>query len=558
MKDFEINFDVLFVGAGIASLSAAYHLKQLVNKHNQKNPDKKLDSPTIGIFEKSQSVGDHVLSGTVIEPGVLDEFMPDWKDSDIPIKAKVSKDNMYFLTSKGGFRFPLSPPGMSNQGNYVLSLTELTKWLGKKCEAEQIEIYTSEPVKDIICSSANGGEEGKVVGIKTGEKGLDKEGNKKSNYLPGAEVGAKVLVVGEGSYGFITKKLVDKFNLNDGCNPQSHATGVKELWEVKPENFSVGTVTHTFGFPLDFHTYGGGFVYHIRDNLVAVGLAVGLDYQNPRLNLQEELQKFKTNPLISKILKGGKLVEYGAKTLSEGGYYSIGKLSGPGFMLIGEGAGLLNSKKLKGIHIAIKSGMLAAETIFEALKTGNLAKTQTSEYDKKTKDSWINEELYSARNFHQGFQNGVISGMLHTAFQTISGGRGLIDRFQISEDYLHLKKLSEYPEKADHFKPDDKITFDRLTEVYFSGVKHEEDQPCHLKIKDLSICTGKCVEEFGNPCTLFCPAQVYEIVEEDGKKKLEINFSNCLHCKTCEIKDPYNLIEWTTPEGGGGPNYKEM
>ncbi|MFH1452872.1 MAG: electron transfer flavoprotein-ubiquinone oxidoreductase [Armatimonadota bacterium] len=552
---FEISFDVLFAGAGPANLSAAYYLKQLINKHNQENPDNQIPDLMIGVFEKGEAVGDHILSGAVMEPGVLDELMLHWRGSDIPVKTEVKKDGMYFLTKKGQFRFPVPPPGMDNHGNYIISLTDFVKWLAKKCEAEGVEVLTSEPVKEVIYS-----EEGKIIGIKTGDKGLDKEGTPKGNHMPGAEIGVKALVLGEGSRGYVTQKLMDKFNLNKGCSPQNYVTGVKELWEVKPENFSKGNIIHTFGYPLDFKTFGGSFLYHIKDNTVALGLAIGLDYENPKLNIQEELQKFKKHPLIKKTLEGGKLIEYGAKTISEGGYYSIGKLSGDGFIITGEGAGLLNAKKLKGIHLAIKSGIIAAQTLFEAIKSGDFSDKKLSLYDHRIKSSWIWKELYSVRNFHQSFSQGLIAGMMHIGLQTVTGGRGLIDRFKTEEDYLHMKKLTQYIDRSKNgvFKPDGELTFDRLTEVYSSGVKHEEDQPCHLKIEDLSICNGKCVEEYGNPCTKFCPAEVYEIEEENGKKQLKMNPSNCLHCKTCEIKDPYNQIEWSPPEGGGGPGYKNM
>lgn len=550
MKEFEIKFDVLFIGAGIASLSSAYHLKRLIKKHNKENTDK-ISNITIGVLEKGQYVGAHILSGAVIEPAVLDEFMPDWKDTDIPVKNKVSKDSMYFLTPRGRIKLPFSPPGMSNSGNYIISLTELVKWLEKKCEEEQIEIYTSEPVEDIIVSGE------KLIGLKTKDRGIDKEQNKKINYLPQSEVAAKIIVIGEGAHGFIAKKLIDKFNLNKGRNPQNYATGIKELWEIKPENFTSGSAIHTFGYPMDYKTYGGGFIYHHKDNFVSVGFAVALDYQDPYLNLHESMQKFKTNPLISKMLKGGKLIEYGAKVIPEGGYYSIGSLCGPSFMIIGDSAGLVNSKKLKGIHLAIKSGMLAAEVIFEALKKEDFSFDQISKYDKKIKNSWINKELYSVRNFHQAFQKGNLPAMFHIAFQTVTGGRGILDRFNVTEDYLHLKKLSESFKKPNCFQPDGILTFDRLTEVFFSGVKHEEDQPPHLKIKEPDICTKRCTEEFGNPCTLLCPAKVYNMAEEDGRIHLEIDFTNCLHCKTCEIKDPYNIVQWVPPEGGGGPSYNK-
>jgi len=560
---FEITFDVLFVGAGPASLSAAYHLKWLIYEHNKKNPDKPIQDLMIGVLEKGSALGEHILSGAVIDPHILDELVPMWRNTDIPIKAEIKKDDVYFLTSKGQFHFPIPPPGMENFGNYVLSLTEFVKWLGKRCEEAGVEILTSEPVKEIIFS-----DNGKVIGVKTGDKGVDKNGAHKGNYMPGAEIGVKMLVVGEGSRGFITKKLVEKFNLNNGCNPQQFVTGVKELWAVMPEKFSPGYVMHTFGYPMDLKTFGGGFVYHLKDNLVALGLAVGLDYQNPELNLQEELQKFKMHPLIKKTIEGGKLVEYGAKTISEGGHYSIGKLSGDNFLIVGEGAGLLNSKKLKGIHLAIGSGIIAARVIFDAIKSGDYSAQKLAKYDYLIKDGWIGKELFSVRNFHQGFHSGLIPGMINTGLQMVTGGRGLVDNFKVTEDYLNMKKISKNKLTKEKVKPDGTLTFDRPTDVYASGVKHEENQPCHLKIKDMSICVGKCVEEFGNPCTKFCPAEVYEIeeindvgangVRPSQKIQLKINPSNCLHCKTCEIKDPYNIIEWTPPEGGGGPAYRGM
>ncbi|MFH0799911.1 MAG: electron transfer flavoprotein-ubiquinone oxidoreductase [Pseudomonadota bacterium] len=543
------QFDILFIGGGPASLSGALHLRRLANQ----TPG--LKDISIAVLEKAPNVGDHSLSGASLDTRALAELFPDFEKHMALFGPKVAGESLGFLTKGLHIPSPIVPPQMSNHGCYIVSLSEFTKWLAGQCEREGVEIYTGEPADDLIMTEA-----GAVGGVVVKDKGLDKEGKRKPNYLEPTEVAARVTVLGEGSRGHLTKRLIKRLGLDSGCTPQGHAAGLKEVWEVKEENFRPGRVAHTMGYPLGLTNFGGSFMYHHKDRLVALGLVVSLDYRSPELHPFELFQRWKMHPFVDRTIRGGKLIAYGAKTLSEGGWFSVPRLYGDGFLIIGEAAGFLDSMRLKGVHLAMKSGMLAAEAILEALTKRDCSAAALSSYKKRIDGSYIKKELWRRRNFHQGYHHGLIPGMIHTGLQIITGGRGLKERMPAKEDWRcmrMLKKDSSLPKPA--FVPDGHVSFDKLSCVFASGTKHDEDQPCHLKIEDMSICNGRCAEEYGNPCQFFCPASVYEMVEdENGKKVLQLNPTNCVHCKTCDIKDPYEVITWAPPEGGGGPNYKGM
>ena len=446
---------------------------------------------------------------------------------------------------------PITPPPLRNHGNYIVSLNKLVKWLGGLVEKSGVNLFTQFAGRNLIY------EGGGIAGVITEDKGVDKDGKPKDNYTPGYELRAKVTVLAEGPRGSLTKEMVSRLKL-DGLNPQVYGIGIKELWEVPAGRIKPGYVAHTLGWPLDSSMYGGGWLYGLPDNRVSTGMVIGLDYHDPRFDPHEAFQKYKTHPFLKRVLEGGKLVRYGAKTVPYGGWYSMPRQYVDGGLIIGDSASLLNSQRLKGIHIAIKSGMLAAETVFEALKTGDASSKTLSAFPRKIEQSWIKKELWAVRNFHQGFHHGLYAGLFHAGIQFVTGGRGLIDPMRARPGHEEYHKLNGSGPAPERFKGDGALTFDRLTDVYHSGTRHEEDQPCHLVVADLNVCATKCVTEYGNPCQYFCPAAVYEMVQEKGQPRLKINASNCVHCKTCDIADPYEIITWVPPEGGGGPNYEGM
>ncbi len=554
-----LEIDVLFVGAGPAGLAGAYHLKRLVAEHNRKaqgSGQPGLGEVSIAVIEKAPRLGAHILSGAVMDPHGLSELMPDFAQRGAPMGVPVREDHLLFLTRSKALRFPFTPPMLRNHGFHILSLGELVPWLGGEVQKAGIDLFTGFPGKELLLDGR------RVTGVRTGDKGIDKHGQRKPNFEPGIDLKAKVTVFAEGPRGSLTKDLVEQLGLA-GRNPQSYATGVKEVWEILPEKHQEGRVVHTMGFPLDSKTFGGGFIYHARERKVYLGLVTGLDYEDPFVDPHEAFQRFKTHPYVSKLLEGGKMIQYGAKTIPEGGYYAMPKLFGDGFLIIGDSASFLNSARLKGIHMAMKSGMLAAETILEALAAKDFSSRILSGFEKRFHASWAKRELWSVRNFHQGFQHGLLPGFVHLAFQMVTGGRGLVDPMPARADHQRLHAV-----RAHHGAPfgeavarkipfDDKLTFSKTSDVFLSGTRHDEDQPCHLVVTQPDVCVSRCTEEFGNPCQHFCPASVYEMVGERaaGTLRLQINFANCVHCKTCDIKDPYGIIEWVTPEGGGGPNY---
>jgi electron-transferring-flavoprotein dehydrogenase len=545
----QLEADVLIVGAGPAGLSCALHLSNLIEKHNAANSNSQLSTENIYVLEKGREVGAHQLSGAIMNPKALAELVPDFEKS-APLDTPVTDDAALFFTQGGSFRFPITPPPFQNKGNYVVSLNKIVKWLGGLVEKSGVNLFTQFGGAELIYQNDG------IAGVITEDKGVDKNGKPKDNYTPGYELRAKVTVLAEGTRGSLTKQLVEKYKL-DNINPQIYSLGIKELWDVQPGAIAPGYVAHTLGWPVATDMYGGGWIYGLSNNRVSIGLVIGLEYGDPRFDPHEAFQQWKTHSHIKKILDGGKLVRYGAKSLPAGGWYSMPRNYVAGGLIIGDSGSFLDSQRLKGIHMAMKSGMLAAETIFEALKAGDTSEKTLSAFPKKVEASYIKKELWQVRNFHQSFKYGLYGGLFHTGLQFITGGRGLIDPMHAEAGYKHYHKIDGHSAPA-RFKGDGKLTFDRLTDVYHSGTRHEEDQPCHLHVNDLNVCATRCTVEYGNPCQYFCPAAVYEPVTEGGSFKLKINAANCVHCKTCDIADPYQVIDWVVPEGGGGPNYEGM
>jgi electron-transferring-flavoprotein dehydrogenase len=554
-----LETDLLVVGGGPAGLAAAIRFKDLLDAHNQTAP-RKLEA-SVMVIEKGPEAGAHSLSGAVLDPVSLRELIPDCEAAGAPLDAPVTEDHVYMLTASGRLALPIVPAPLQNHGNYVISLNRLVGWLAAQAEARGIDVLAGFPGAELLY------EGDRVVGVRTGDKGIDKHGDRKSNYEPGVDLRAKLTILAEGARGSLTKQLVPRLKLDQGRFPQVYSIGVKELWEVPRGRLAKGAVMHTMGYPLDTRTFGGGFIYGFTEERISIGLVVGLDYRDPFLDPHGLFQSFKEHPMVRALLQGGKLLRYGARTISEGGWYSIPRPYADGVLLAGEAAGYLNAMRLKGIHLAIKTGMLAAETALEALLAGDTSSARLEAFAEKVDRSYVKSELWKVRNFHQGFKHGLWAGLFHSGLQMVTGGRGLVDPMAPSQGYAEVHKLADYygpGVSRDDFrrkKPDAALTFDRLTDVYHSGTKHDEDQPSHLQVADPAVCETRCREEYGNPCEKFCPAAVYEMVPkgETGRDlRLQINFSNCVHCKTCDVMDPYQIITWVTPEGGGGPRYDDL
>jgi electron-transferring-flavoprotein dehydrogenase len=560
----EMPADVVIVGGGPAGMACALRLSQLIDAHNAKHPDAQLSKENIYVLEKSREAGQHCLSGALLDPRSMRELLPGF-EKEAPLDAQVHKEGVYFLTRTGHYKLPITPPPLRDHGNYVISINKFVKWLAAKVEEAGITIFTGFAGSELVFQGSPDGN--RVAGVRTDDKGVDKQNQPKSNFEPGYDVKAKVTVLAEGPRGSLTKQLIEKFDLMKNRNPQTYGVGVKELWEVPAGRIEKGEVIYTMGFPLTTKEYGGAWIYGSSDNIVSLGFVTGLDYQDPRLDPQHVLQTFKQHPFVVKLLAGGKMIRYGAKSLPYGGWWSLPPLAGDGWMITGDSAGFLNSARLKGIHLAIKSGMLAAETAFEALRKDDASAATLGQFQRRVESSWIKDELWPVRNFHQGFKNGLVAGILNTGLQTILGG-GPFRRVASHAGYENLKPLASLPADGGKeanllgpIKGDGKLTFDKLTDLYHSGTKHEEDQPAHLIIHDTNICNERCVKEFGSPCQNFCPANVYEMLEDSAApngKRISLNPSNCVHCKTCDIQDPYQIITWVPPEGGGGPNYDGM
>jgi electron-transferring-flavoprotein dehydrogenase len=538
MSDREaMEFDVLIIGAGPAGLSAAIRLKQLA-------PD-----ATVCVVEKAGEVGAHILSGAVIETRTLDEFLPDWKERGAPLHTKATEDHFVFLTKTRAIRSPITPPQMHNQGNYIVSLGDVVRWLGTQAEGLGVEIYPGFSAAELLV------EDGRVVGVATGDMGITKAGTPGPNYQPGMELRATYTLFGEGCRGSLTKQLMEKFNLREGVDPQTYGLGIKELWEIPRENHKPGFIMHTVGWPADSSTYAGSWLYHFGDGLVSFGYVVGLDYKNPWLSPFDEMQRLKTHPHMRKHFEGGRRISYGARALSEGGFQSIPKLVFPGGALIGDSAGFLNLPKIKGTHCAMKSGTLAAEAAAAALASDKSAELVA--YPENFRTSWLHAELYKERNLRPAFAKfGLYGFLLYSGLDTfILRGKAPWTFHHTHPDNESLAKAADSP-KIEYPKPDGVLTFDRLSSVFISNTNHEENQPVHLKLRDPARWLGINWDTYRSPESRYCPAGVYEAVGvEEGSPRLQINAQNCVHCKTCDIKDPTQNIDWATPEGGGGPAY---
>ena len=534
-----MEYDVVIVGGGPSGLATAIKLKQLQSDLN------------VCILEKGSEIGAHILSGNVFETRALDELIPNWKELNSPIKTKVTKEKFLFLSKKKSLSWPtwLLPKVQQNHKNYIISLANLCRWLAEQAEGLGVEIFPGFPASEVLYN-----EDGSVKGVVTQDMGLDKEGNKKDGFEPGMELNAKVTVFAEGCRGHLGKQIIKKFELDKGKNPQQYGIGFKEIWEINDDKHQEGLVTHTVGWPLDNNTYGGSFVYHAENKQVFLGYVVGLDYKNPHLSPFDEFQKFKTHPSIKTFLESGKRISYGARALIEGGLQSLPKMYMPGALLVGCDAGTLNMPKIKGSHTAMKSGMIAAEAIVENFKENK----NLSIYEEKFKKSWAYEELHTARNVKPSFNWGLIFGIIFTGIdQILFRGKLPFTLKHKHSDHETLKPANEMP-KIDYPKPDGVITFDKTSSVYLTGTNHADNQPVHLQLKDQNLPITYTLNKFDEPAQRYCPVGVYEVQIENEKPKFVINSQNCIHCKTCDIKEPSQNITWVTPEGGGGPKYGNM
>jgi len=557
----EMPCDVLFVGAGPANLAGAIHLMNQIEAHNEAVSSGEIqgevfDEPMVMLIEKGSEVGAHQLSGAILDPRALTELIPDWRDrDDFPVERFIESEEMVFLTEEGVIKAPWIPPELINHGKPVVSLGRFCAWLAEIAEEKGVQILPEFAGVELLW------EGDACVGVRTGDKGIGADGQPKDNFEPGYDLQAPVTILGEGPRGHLARKLIQRRNLDADTNPMIYELGCKEIIELPEGTVTEGFVSHTLGFPLDMNSFGGSFLYAMGGDKMCVGLLVALDHADPDLDVHHELQVLKTHPYFKEKLAGGKVVKYGAKTVTIGGWASIPQLYTDGAMIVGDSASFLNPMRVKGIHLSMKSGMLAAESAFDAMVSGDASEATLQSYKTRLDASWVKTEMEPAKNMHHNFREGFIGGMVRTGLQYFFGPGSTIKPF--SEDHTHMKTIAEYAKSP---RPKRTVTFDgtylvdKLTDVYHSGTKHEEQQPAHLKILDTEICATTCKEEYGNPCTKFCPAQVYNMVdnEDSGRAEMQVDFSNCVHCKTCDIRDPYQIITWVPPEGGNGPEYGIM
>jgi electron-transferring-flavoprotein dehydrogenase len=555
-----MQVDVLYVGAGPATLASALHLMNQVAEHNRRAEAEGrpgIEPPSVLVLEKSAAVGDHLLSGAVMNPKALRELIPDFEQQGFPTEYVCSYAGFWIFHPKGKLNVPIVPPNFRKKGYHVISLSNAAKWLAERVEAAGVEIYPGFAGDRLLI------EGGRVVGVRTGDMGVDKHGKPKANYQPGMDIIAKVTVIGEGVRGSLAKQLIEYFDLA-GPHAATFETGIKEIWRVDPKKHVPGRVVHGMAFPQILSHFHGMWLYDMKDNLISYGFVTLLDSENPHCDPHLEAQKFKTTPWMRWLLEGAELVRYGAKTIPTGGLYAQPKLYTDGAMLIGDSAGFCNAQNLAGVHLAIKSGMLAAETLVEALAQQDFSAKTLGSYAERYRRSWAYQEHYQARNFGGSIERGVAFFGLNEPIRMLTGGRGLRDPLPTEPGHLLMKRLSELPpskREKEKFEFDGKLTFSKEHLVQFSGAQHEVDQPSHLVVADTDLCSTTCAEEFGNPCENFCPAAVYEMIPDPaspGREKLVIHHENCVHCKTCDIADPYQVITWTPPEGGEGPDYTQM
>ena len=538
-----MEFDVVIVGGGPSGLSAAIKLRQLAIESGTEL--------TVCVVEKGSEIGAHILSGAVLQPTAINELIPDWKERGAPLNTPATDDRFVLLTEKRAVRLP-TPPTMANEGNYIVSLGNVCRWLAEQAEALEVEIYPGFAAAEVLYA-----DDGGVMGVATGDMGRLKDGSEGPAFELGMELRARQTIFAEGCRGSLTKTLFEHFDLRSGVDPQVYGIGIKELWEIDPEKHHPGQITHTVGWPMDQSTYGGSWLYHLEDNLLSVGFVVGLSYSNPYLSPFDEMQRFKTHPAVCDLFAGGRRIAYGARAMSAGGFQSIPKLTFPGGLLIGDAAGFLNLPKIKGGHTAMKSGMIAAEAVFKLLKNDVTGSAEAEEYPGLLKETWLWDELYRARNIKPSFHWGRYAAMAYSALDVYLFRGRAPWTLHHKPDHECLKPAAECT-PIEYPKPDGKLTFDKLSSVFISNTNHREDEPCHLRLADDAIPVAVNYKIYAGPEERFCPAGVYEFTEENGEMRLQINAQNCVHCKTCDIKDPSQNINWVTPEGGGGPNYPNM
>ena len=546
-----LEVDVLIVGGGPAGLSAAIRLAQLQKQQGG-------EPLSIAVLEKAREAGAHILSGAVLDPSTLRDLIPDFQAKGAPLLSPVQRDNIYLLTERSKLRLPIVPPPLKNHGNYLISLSQFVHWLAQQVEGEGIDFFTGFAGQEVLTDGT------RVIGVRTGDRGVGKHGEHKPTYEPGVDIHAKVTIFCDGVRGNLTKTLIHQFQLGKDREPEQYAVGLKELWDIPSGRIEPGTVIHTLGYPLRHEEFGGAFIYALPENRLALGFVTGLDYADPLFDPHVAFNRLKKHPLVASLIEGGTLVRYGAKALPEGGWNTIPKLYMAGGLIAGDAGGFMNSMRLKGIHLAMRSGMLAAETAFDAIRAGDPSELALKTYQDKVDASSIATELYPVRNVHQAFGYGLIAGLMFSGLTLLTGGRWIED-LRGRPGYQRMKTLAWYygldvpVTRPSNVATIDRVTtFDKLTNVHYSGTAHEEDQPSHL-IVQTEVCSSRCGPEYGHPCTRFCPANVYEIIREAGQPpRLQINASNCVHCKTCDIMDPYQVITWVPPEGGGGPQYNGM
>ena len=549
-----LDVDVLIVGGGPAGLSAALRLATRQKESGG-------EELAIAVLEKARQNGSHMLSGAVLDPSGLDELLPDWRTRGAPVETAVEADRIYYLTERSQLRVPFTPTPLKNHGNYIISLNRFIRWLADQAEAAGVDIFSGFAGTEVLYDGD------RVVGVRTGDRGIDKHGERKGAFEPGVDIKAKVTLFADGVRGNLTKTLIEKLNLA-GPAAQSYAIGIKELWEVPADRVVAGTVIHTMGYPLRHEEFGGGFLYAMPEGRLSVGFVVGLDYKDPLFDPHMAFQRFKQHPLVAPLLAGGEMTRYGAKALPEGGWHALPRCHVDGGIIIGDAAGFLNSMRLKGIHLAMKSGIAAADTALEALGADDASAAVLAAFQRRVNGGSIRRELHPVRNVHQAFGGGLLAGAACAGLVPVTGGWWPSALLASEPGHERTMRLAKYypggapaPETPSNAVSVDRtLTFDKLTNVHYSGTRHDEDQPVHLLVQDTDICRTRCRQEYGNPCIRFCPANVYEMVDEDGGagKRLQINASNCVHCKTCDIMDPYQIIDWVPPEGGGGPEYEGM